>query len=182
MDYVLEDNPFIGAMGLISREGIKKPAYNAYKFLAQLGHEQLALTAQGPGGVNGLAARDPNGSVQVLLYNGQSPGLGFRNDMYYTSAAAQPVSITIDGLNPSTAYDVTTSRVDETHGNSFAVWNSQGRPPMSQMTDAQWQALRDGAESPAEPLGQALCGSSVKLNLQLSSPGVFLLKLTPAVR
>ncbi len=40
-DYVLEQNPFMGAMGLISREGIKKPAYNAYKFLAQMGGEQL---------------------------------------------------------------------------------------------------------------------------------------------
>ncbi len=180
-DYVLEDNPFIGAMGLINREGIKKPAYNAYKFLAQLGHEQLPLSVQSPGGVNGLAARDNQGGVQVIVYNGQSPGQGFRDDVYYAITEAQPISITIDGLNPETAYDVATYRVDETHGNSFAVWNAQGRPPMSQMGDAEWQALRDGAESQAEVVGTALCGTSITLNLQLSSPGVAFLKLTPAV-
>lgn len=180
-DYVLEDNPFIGAMGLINREGIKKPAYNAYKFLAQMGSQHLPLTVQSPGGVNGLAARDERGGVQVLIYNGQNPGQGFRNDTYYEVAAAQPVSVTIEGLNPETAYDVTAYRVDETHGNAFAVWDTQGRPPMSQMDDAAWEALRNGAESPAEPLGQALCGTSTKLNLELSSPGVLFVTLTPAV-
>jgi xylan 1,4-beta-xylosidase len=180
-DYVLEESPFIGAMGLISREGIKKPAYNAYRFLAQMGSQQLPLTVVSPGGVNGLAARDESGGVQVLIYNGQNPGQGFRNDTYYETAAAQPVSVTIEGLDAETAYDVTAYRVDETHGNSFAVWDSQGRPAMSQMDDAAWEALRNGAESPAEPLGQALCGTSAKLNLQLSSPGVLLVTLTPAV-
>jgi xylan 1,4-beta-xylosidase len=180
-DYVLEQNPFIGAMGLINREGIKKPAYNAYKFLAQLGGEQLALTATGPGGVNGMAARDAQGGVQVLLYNGQSPGAGYQDNRYYTVADAQPIGLSIDGLDPETAYDVTVYRVDETHGNSFAVWHSQGRPTMSAMTAENWQSLRDAAESPAEPVGQALCGASSSLNLQLSSPGVLFVRLTPAV-
>lgn len=179
-DYVLEDNPFIGAMGLMNREGIKKPAYNAYKFLAKMGNEQLPLTVQSPGGVNGLASRDSQGGVQVLIYNGQSPGDGYKNDTYYTVSEAQPVSVTIEGLDPEMAYDVETYRVDETHGNSFAVWNSQGRPPMSQMSEEQWQALRDGGESAAEPVGEALCGASIKLNLDLSSPGAALVKLTPA--
>jgi xylan 1,4-beta-xylosidase len=179
-DYVLDGNPFTGTMGLISREGIKKPAYNAYRFLAQMGVEQLDLSAQGPGGVNGLAARDAEGGVQVLVYNGQSPGGGFRDDNYYAVTEAQPVSITIDGLNAETAYDVTAFRVDETHGNAFAVWTQQGRPAMSQMDEAAWQALRDAAESKAEPLGTALCGTTLNLKLDLASPGVLFVRLTPA--
>lgn len=180
-DYVLEDNPFIGAMGLINREGIKKPAYNAYKFLAQLGSEQLAIAARGPGGVNGLATRDDQGGIQVLVYNGQNPGQGFRDDTYYAVTEPQTTNVTIEGLNPGTAYDVTLYRIDETRGNSFAIWNSLGRPPMSEMSEADWQALRDGAESPAEPIGQAMCGSSLSLNVDLPSPGVLFLELTPAV-
>lgn len=181
-DYVLEENPFMGAMGLISREGIKKPTYNTYKFLARMGNEQLSLAATGPGGVNGLAARSANGGVQALIYNGQNPGAGFRNDTYYQVAEAQPVGITIDGLDPTVSYDVNVYRVDETHGNSFAVWNSQGRPTMSTMTAENWQALRDAGESTAEPVGQALCGSSVSLQVDLSSPGVAFVELVPAVR
>lgn len=179
-DYVLEDNPFIGAMGLISREGIKKPAYNVYKFLAQMGGEQLDLNTQSPGGVNGLATRDAEGGVQVLVYNGQNPGGGFRDDTYYQVTDPQPVSVTIDGLNPETAYDVTAYRVDQTRGNSFAMWDSQGRPTMNQMDDAAWQALRDAGESPAESLGKAVCGTSVNLKFDLPSPGVLFVRLTPA--
>ncbi len=80
-DIFKEDNyrdgePFIGAMGLISRENLHKPAYNAYKFLAQMGHEQVALTTGGSAGLGGMAARDERGGVQILVYNGQSPGKG----------------------------------------------------------------------------------------------------------
>lgn len=180
-DYVLEENPFIGAMGLLNREGIKKPAYNAYKFLAQLGDAQLPLTVQSPGGVNGLAARNSSGGVQVLVYNGQNPGQGFRDDTYYAVTDAQSVSVTIEGLDPEMAYDVTAYRVDATRGNAFAAWDAMGRPPMGQMDDAAWQTLRNSAESPAEALGQAVCGTSTKLNFELPSPGVLLVTLTPAV-
>src|SRR5690606_27698268 len=97
-DYVLEEQPFIGAMGLYSREGIKKPAYNAFRFLAQLGDEQRDITVEGTGGVGGLAARDTSdGGVQLLLYNGQSPGAGHRTDTYYTVAPAQDIGITVTG-------------------------------------------------------------------------------------
>ena len=74
-DYAAEKNPFIGAMGLLNRESIKKPAYNAYKFLAGMGDEQLALSVEGGGDVGGMASRNTkNGGVQVILYNGQNPG------------------------------------------------------------------------------------------------------------
>ena len=43
-DQYREDDPFIGCMGLISRENIRKPAYNAYHFLAQMGGEQIDPT------------------------------------------------------------------------------------------------------------------------------------------
>ncbi len=114
-----------------------------------------------------------------MVYNGQSPGGGFRDDTYYAVTDAQTVSITIDGLRADTAYDVTAYRVDETHGNSFAVWDSQGRPAMNQMDDAAC-ALRDAEESPAEPLAQAVCGTTVNLKFDLPSPGVLFVSLTPA--
>jgi len=182
-DYVLEQNPFIGAMGLYSRESIKKPAYNAYKFLAQLGTEQQTLTVEGnPGDVGGMAARDTvDGGIQVLLYNGQDPGGGFSVDSYYTVAPAATMGVTVTGLNPDMAYDVTAYRVDETHGNAFALWDAQGRPTMSAMSAENWQALRDGMESPPEPVAAAVCGTTFSQTFSLSSPGVLLLTLEPAV-
>jgi xylan 1,4-beta-xylosidase len=181
-DYVLEENPFIGAMGLYNREGIKKPAYNAFKFLAQLGDEQRDLTVVGEGDVGGIAARDTtDGGVQVIVYNGQNPGEGYRDDLYYAEAPAQEIGVTVLGLNPEAAYNVTAYRVDDVRGNAWGAWDGLGRPTMANMDDAAWQTLRDSMESLPEPVGQALCGSTFSKTFSLSSPGVLLLTLEPAL-
>lgn len=175
-----EDDPFIGCMGLISREGIKKPAYNAYKFLAQLGDQQLASTIDGPGGVGGMAARSSDGGIQVIIYNGQNPGAGPSDDQYYDEADAQQIGVTLSGLNPEVAYDVTEYRVDTTHGNAYATWQGMGRPTMSSMTETDWQSLRDTMDSQPMPVGQAVCGETFSKSFSLSSPGVLFLTLAPA--
>lgn len=181
-DYVLEQYPFIGAMGLYNREGIKKPAYNAYSFLARMGDEQRSFTIEGEGNVGGMAARNTsNGGVQVLLYNGQNPGGGYRDDHYYSVEPAQDIGITVSGLDPEASYDVTLYRVDETRGNAWAAWDALGRPTMGEMDDAAWQTLRDTMLSPAEPVGQALCGATFSQTFSLSSPGALLLTFEPAV-
>jgi hypothetical protein len=181
-DYVLEENPFIGAMGLYNREGIKKPAYNAYAFLARLGDEQRSLAVEGEGDVGGLAARDTSdGGMQILIYNGQDPGGGFRDDTYYAATEPQDIGITVSGLNPEVAYDITVYRVDDTRGNAWAAWDGLGRPTMANMDDAAWQVLRDAMESPAEPIGHALCGSAFSQTFSLPSPGVMLLTIEPSL-
>ncbi len=175
-----EDDPFIGCMGLTSRENIHKPAYNTYRFLAQMGNQQIALSITGAGDVGGMAARDAAGGVQILLYNGQDPGGGPADGVYYTVGSAQSIGLSVSGLDSTVPYDVTAYRVDEAHGNAYATWESQGRPSMSAMTDADWAALRSSMDSPAEPLGQALCGSTFAHLFSLSSPGVLFVTLTPS--
>jgi xylan 1,4-beta-xylosidase len=180
-DYVLEQQPFIGAMGLLTRESIKTPAYNAYKFLAKLGNEQLALSVEGGAGVGGMASRNSTtGGVQIILYNGQNPGDGFSSDTYYQVAAAQEIGITVSGLNPEWAYNVTSYRVDDVRGNAFAAWDMAGKKTMASMSQSEWQALRTAMEPPAEPVGQALCGTSMSKKFSLSSPGVLLVTIEPA--
>jgi len=181
-DYVLEQNPFIGAMGLYGREDIKKPAFNAYSFLAKLGDEQQALTVEGDEDVDGMAARDTSdGGVQVLIYNAQDPGEGSVTDIYYAETAPQDIGITVNGLNPEMAYDVTVYRVDETHGNAWGIWDSQGRPTMSAMSTENWDALRAGMESAPESVATAVCGATFSQTFALSSPGAMLLTIEPAV-
>ncbi len=181
-DYVLEDNPFIGAMGLYSREGIKKAAYNAYSFLARMGDEQRSFSVEGEGNVGGMASRDTaDGGMQVLVYNGQNPGDGFRNDTYYAEGPAQDIAITVTGLNPDVAYDVAVYHVDEVQGDAWAAWDDLGRPTMANMDEAAWGALQTSMEAPAVPVGEALCGDSFSSTFSLSSPGVLLLTIEPAL-
>jgi xylan 1,4-beta-xylosidase len=174
-----EDDPFIGAMGLISRQNIRKPAYNTYKFLAQMGNELVSLTTNGMPGVNGMAARDPSGGVQVIVYNGQNPGNGPADDKYYSVADAQDIAITISGLEADLPYDVSVYRVDATHGNAYAIWRNKGRPSMTAMTDADWTELREAMDSKAEFTGTAQCGDTYTGRFALASPGVLFVKLTP---
>jgi xylan 1,4-beta-xylosidase len=181
-DYAAEKNPFIGAMGLVSRENIKKPAYNAYKFLAGMGDEQLSLTVSGGGNVGGMASRSTkNGGVQVILYNGQNPGAGYQDDTYYQVSQAQDFGVTVAGMNPKMAYDVTAYRVDDAHGNSFATWDSGMKKSMDSMSAGDWQTLRTAMDSPPESVAKAVCGSAFSKTFSLSSPGVFLLTFEPAV-
>jgi beta-xylosidase len=166
-------------MGLISRENIHKPAYNAYKFLAQLGNEQVSLTTGGSAGLGGMAARDGNGGVQVLVYNGQAPGKGPTNDVYYTPGAAQDVAVTVKGLDPAKPYDVAVYRIDETHGNAYTVWEAKGRPAMSAMSEADWTELRGAMDSAPEPQAQSQCGDQFTGRFAVASPGVLFVKITP---
>ena len=185
-DYAAEKNPFIGAMGLVNRESIKKPAYNAYKFLAGLGDEQLSLTVDGSANVGGMASRNTkSGGVEVLLYNGQSPGAGpggtgSAHEKYYQVGPAQDIGITVSGMSSTTAYDVTAYRVDDVRGNSFATWDSGGRKTMDNLSASDWQALRSSMDSPAEPVGHALCGATFSKTFSLSSPGVLFLTIEPS--
>jgi xylan 1,4-beta-xylosidase len=185
-DFVRAAEPFIGGMGLISREGIKKPAYNVYAFLNQLGDELVQFSVEGAGGVGGMATRAVDGSVHVLVYNGQQPGAGPvnfdnpQNDVYYTAAAATEIAIHVDGLAANVPYDVSIQRVDETHGNAYALWVQQGRPTMDAMSEADWALLRDNMVSTPEPVATAACGTAFSQVLSLSSPGVALLTLSPS--
>jgi len=181
-DYSAEQKPFIGAMGLVNRENIKKPAYNAYRFLAQMGDEQLALDVTGGNNVGGMAARSTkNNGLQVILYSGQNPGAGYQDDKYYEIGKAQDIGITVTGMNPTMAYDVTAYRIDDAHGNSFATWDSAGKKNMDAMSASDWATLRSTMDSPAEPVSHALCGSSFSKTFSLGSPGVLFLDFEPAV-
>lgn len=177
-----EEDPFIGCMGLISRENIKKPAYNAYKFLAAMGNEQLDLSVQGSGDVGGMAARDNRGGVQIIVYNAQDPGVGPGVNDYYAEEGEHQIGVTLSGLDPDLSYDVTSYRIDNVRGNAYAAWQGQGRPSMAEMSEANWQELRNVMESPAEPIGTALCGDSFSQSFSLSSPGVLFVTLSPSIK
>lgn len=181
-DYVAEKNPFIGAMGLVNRENIKKPAYNAYKFLGSMGDEQVTLTVDGGGNVGGMASRNTkNGGMQVIIFNGQNPGGGFSEDKYYQVAGAQDIGITVSGMNPTMAYDVTAYHIDETHGNSFATWEKAGKKTMDAMMPSDWTTLRAAMDSPAEPVSHAVCGTKFSKTFSLSSPGVLFVTIEPSI-
>src|SRR5580658_7056007 len=56
--------PFHGGFGLLNLQGIKKPAYFAYRFLARLGPTELQNSDAAS-----WVCRDDDGGVQALFWN-----------------------------------------------------------------------------------------------------------------
>ena len=64
----IPDKPFHGGFGLLTMQGLPKPAYFAYRFLNELGDTELACDDP-----KVWACRNDNGAVQVLLWNYTHP-------------------------------------------------------------------------------------------------------------
>ena len=97
--------------------------------------------------------------------------------------AAEPAPIALKVALPP-AFEgsalVTHTRVDDTHGNAFAVWESQGSP--AQPSTTQLAALREAMESVVfapEHVVRAADGA-VSLSFELPRFGISLVTLTPA--
>jgi xylan 1,4-beta-xylosidase len=99
--------PFEGGFGLMNPQGVRKPAWFAYKYLNQLGD-----TAIKTADAQSYAAKDGRG-VQVLAWDFQTPKQGRSNRGFYTTVQptrdGAPLSIDLKGLKPG-AYSVSVYR------------------------------------------------------------------------
>lgn len=112
---------FHGGFGLISRHGLPKPAFQAFKFLHQLGDMEVPLTLRdAPQGV-GAWCTQRGTEVELLLWNFVHP------------LEENPVSVDIDvnisGFE-SSGHEMNLSvwRINEENGNVLKRWNSLGAP------------------------------------------------------
>ena len=127
--------PFGQVFGLLTYQGVRKAAYNAFRMLNYTGSKRLAVTG-GKGtsdGVDAMATISADGSeVAVILY-----------DYYATIKTSGSDSVTLNVNNLPFAGKnifVTQFLIDETHSNPYSVWVSQGSPKAP--SETQWQALR----------------------------------------
>ena len=118
-------NPFHGGFGLMNREGIRKAAWFAYKYLRALrGDEVPASDAQT------WAATDGK-SVAALVWDWQQPKQEVSNRPYYTkvrpSAASDPARITFAHLKPGT-YRLQIHRTGFRKNDPQTAWLEMGKP------------------------------------------------------
>ena len=124
------DTAFHGGFGLINYQGIVKPAFHAYRFLNQLGEEEVFRTD------GFLATRTRSGGrLRAIIYHFPAehsdapPFAGSLAAAEQTLAAGSPVcrDIEIQDLPPNAAFLVET--VDAAHGFALRQWQSMGSPP-----------------------------------------------------
>ncbi len=139
------DGLFHGGFGLLNYQGLKKPSYYGYWFLARLGSELLALGAD-------YAVTRKGASTQVLLWNychyteafaqGDRSALT-RQNRYDIFENQQPrrFQLAIGGLDGR--WKVSTHTFDRLHGSAFDLWQRFGAPENPTAEELEWLRMQD---------------------------------------
>jgi len=118
--------PFQGGFGLLNPQGIRKPAFFAYKYLHALQGESLP-TAD-PQAL--LSTED--GSVAALIWNFEQPVQNVSNRSFYTklipSHPVAPIQFQVTHLAPSTSYVVEVHRAGYHSNDAYSAYLEMGAP------------------------------------------------------
>src|SRR6185503_18773728 len=111
-------------------------------------------------------------TIQVLVWN-------YHDDIVTTAASPVALSVRVPTAFGARA-TVTHLRVDETHGDAYTVWASQGRPasPSAAQITAMRQAMEPSELEPAR--GVDVANGAVNLSFDLPRFGISLVTLAPA--
>lgn len=172
-----DQDPFIGCMGLVTRQGLTKPAYNAFKLLHQMGHELVSWQVDRAGSIKGFATRDRNGSVRILMVNAKNPGRGPNDGRYYEeSQEADLISLKLSGLSHDAGYTAAIVSLDRHHGDAYTAWQALGRPGIRDLRDEDWQLLHEKMLLP-DPRQEVLDDMTSEIQLTMVSPSILLIEV-----
>ncbi len=151
---------------------VKRPAFNTYEMLGQLGDERIALTGTAYGDeIHGLATRDGNESVQVILYHLKE------NDFENQEVGFHTINLTIDHI-PFSQGLLQIYKIDETHSNGFTAWKNLGRPtqPTPQVMD--YIRKRDDLELAESEQRITISNGTLTKQIQLQNNSVAMIMIT----
>lgn len=147
--FTFPGSPYFAGYRALATNGIHLPVLNAFKLLGSMSGRRLPLQSSGAKpladvlrdgvreqpDIDGMATIDGD-RVQILVWN-------YHDDL----VPAEPAQVTLSVGVPASLggqVSVTHVRVDETHGDSFGAWVSQGSPATP--SDEQLTALRQAME------------------------------------
>jgi xylan 1,4-beta-xylosidase len=170
----------------LATNGINLPVLSAFKLLGRLAGSRLPLTSSGAHPLGDILANGVRGdpevdamatlegsTVQVLVWN-------YHDDI--VDVAATPVRLTVTvptSFGPSV--HIAHLRVDDTHGDAYTVWVSQGMPdlPSAPQVAALQQAMDPSPWAPNTVVAVA-AGGTVAVDFDLPRFGVSLITIQPA--
>jgi len=132
------NTPFGKVFGLMTFQGMRKAAFNAFKLLNYTGPNRLSVSggSDNSGGINAMATTSTAGdALQILLYN-------YNNKLNTASGAGDSQAISVSGLPTALAGKeifVTTYVVDEKNSNPYSVWTDLGSPATPSESD--WEKM-----------------------------------------
>jgi xylan 1,4-beta-xylosidase len=188
--FTFPGSPYFAGYRVLASNGIHLPVLNAFQLLGKLRGDRLRVSSSGARplsdllassvrqqpDIDALAAIDGD-RIRILVWN-------YHDDL----VAAPPAQITLDvalppafaASHPSRAVSVTHTRVDETHGDAFTAWTSQGspEPPSAEALAALRAAMEPVVLSQEE--AQLAADGTLRLSLELPRFGLSLLELAPS--
>jgi xylan 1,4-beta-xylosidase len=131
--------PFQGGFGLLNPQGIRKPAFFAYKYLHALQGD--SLKTNDPQAM--LATQD--GNVTAVIWDFEQPDQKVSNRSFYTKLipahAAPPVHLQVTHLVPNTAYQLEVHRTGYRANDAYSAYIEMGSP--KELTTAQIAHLNE---------------------------------------
>jgi xylan 1,4-beta-xylosidase len=131
--------PFHGGFGLLNREGIRKPAFFAYKYLNALQGQSVPTSDS-----QAILAED-QGNVAAVIWNFEQPEQKLSNRPFYTKVIAShpvtPVALKFTHLVPRAAYTLTVHRTGFNANDAYTAYLEMGRP--KELTTAQIAQLNE---------------------------------------
>jgi xylan 1,4-beta-xylosidase len=128
---------FHGGFGLLNREGIKKPAFFAYRYLSELGKTELAT-----GDAQSFVTTD-DGAVEALVWDFETPVTPKSDRPFYgklvPTTDTAPVTLDLKGLKPG-RYIVTVFRTGYRANDPQSAYIDLGKP--DNLTPDQVAALK----------------------------------------
>jgi xylan 1,4-beta-xylosidase len=188
--FTFPGSPYFAGYRALTTNGIHLPVLNALGLLGSLRGDRLLVASSGARplsdilegsvreqpDIDALAAIDGH-RIQILVWN-------YHDDL----VEAEPVPVTLRVSVPpafaasysSRAARVTHTRVDDTHGDAFTVWVSQGSPEVPSATEL--AALREAMVPVVlgpQPVARVTSGA-VSISFDLPRFGVSLIELEPS--
>jgi xylan 1,4-beta-xylosidase len=131
--------PFQGGFGLLNPQGIRKPAYFAYKYLHALQGDSLATNDSQAM----LSTKD--GNIVAVIWDFEQPDQKVSNRSFYTkvlpSHPAAPVQLRITHLAPNTTYQLELHRTGFHANDAYTAYLEMGSP--KELTAAQIAQLNE---------------------------------------
>ncbi|GAB3453971.1 cellulase family glycosylhydrolase [Massilia terrae] len=168
------DTPFHGGFGLLNREGIRKPAYFAYKYLHALQGKAIPL-ADG----QAMAAYG-GGTVSALVWDFQQPEQKLSNRSFYSrlqpSVPSAPVALQLRHLRPGT-YRMQLRRTGYRANDAYSAYIEMGAPKALTLEQlARLQALTTDAPETARVL-KVGAGGTASVRVPMHSNDIALVTL-----
>jgi len=165
-----------GGFGLLTVGNLAKPKFWALWLAQRLGDTALPARLSGDGAdslVESWTARGADGTVGALVWNGTLDHA--KRDG--SAALDRSVTLRFDGLS-GRHYEVRQWRVDASHGNVAARWQSMGGGDWP--SEAQWAELAAADELPEVAAVSIVdaAGGAVELTIDLPNPSVAFVELT----